>query len=234
MVVSAGATWGTIGGGNLEATVIDKARVMLTDGKSAPETVTFALNDRAVAEHGRQCCGGVVNVFMEPFLARQTIAIFGMGHVGLELARILSRLPVRLILVDTRNDQLKSERLADIHQGQADTHCHQNPVPDSLLMSLPPGSHVFIMTHDHSEDFLLCDAAIRRDDLSYVGLIGSRAKWSNFRKQLQAEGHNLRTIETINCPIGLEGVSGKSPAVIAISAAASILPGLTKYISYSG
>jgi xanthine dehydrogenase accessory factor len=101
-------------------------------------------------------------------------------------------------------------------------------VPDSLLGELPAGTHVFIMTHDHAEDFLLCDAALRRGDLGSVGLIGSRAKWSRFRQKLHAEGHDHDAINRISCPIGLPDLAGKDPAVIAISVAAGLLQTLAR------
>ncbi|MBG6192038.1 xanthine dehydrogenase accessory factor [Arthrobacter sp. CAN_A212] len=223
MLVGARESWDSIGGGNLEATVIDRARAMLDGGATTPENLTFTLNERAVTQHGKQCCGGVVEVLLEPFLPRPTVAVFGVGHVGHELARILSRLPVHLYLVDSRADQASPGRLADVLGGVADVHPVHSPVPDSVLGTLPAGAHVLIMTHDHAEDFLLCDAALHRSDLGSVGLIGSSAKWSRFRARLQTEGHAGETIARISCPIGLQDIAGKAPAVIAISVAARLL-----------
>lgn len=223
MLVGASETWGTIGGGNLEATVIDRAREMMAAGVSVTENVEFSLNEHAVTQHGRQCCGGKVRVLLEPFLSLPTVAVFGVGHVGYELGRVLSRLPMRLFLVDSRAEQLLPERLADVTSGAASVQTVHTPVPDSFLGELPAGSHVFIMSHDHSEDFLLCDAALRRGDLGSVGLIGSKAKWSRFRQKLGAEGYAEAEIDRIQCPIGLPEVTGKAPAVIAVSVAADLL-----------
>lgn len=223
MLVGASATWGTVGGGNLEATVIDRAREMMAAGVSAAENVEFSLNEHAVTQHGRQCCGGKVRVLLEPFLSLPTVAVFGVGHVGYELGRVLSRLPMNLYLVDSRAEQLLPERLAHVTSGVASVHTVHTPVPDSFLGELPAGAHVFIMSHDHSEDFLLCDAALRRGDLGSVGLIGSKAKWSRFRQKLAAEGYGEQEIGRIQCPIGLPDVTGKAPAVIAVSAAADLL-----------
>nr|WP_284750779.1 xanthine dehydrogenase accessory protein XdhC [Arthrobacter sp. efr-133-R2A-120] len=233
MVVNAESSWGSIGGGNLEATVIDRAREMLLAGSAVPESVTFNLNERAATQHGRQCCGGTASVLMEPVRSRPTVAIFGVGHVGHELARILSRLPVRLVLVDSRAAQLDPAHLADVTDETADVQPLHSAVPDSALAQLPQGSHVFIMTHDHAEDFLLCDAALRRGDLGSVGLIGSRAKWTRFRHKLKAEGHDDAQIDAITCPIGLPDIGGKSPAIIAISAAASLLQRIATDMSCS-
>jgi xanthine dehydrogenase accessory factor len=223
MVVGADSMWGTIGGGNLEATVVDQARDMMAQGVSVPQNAEFPLNEHAVTQHGQQCCGGKVRVLLEPFLSLPTVAIFGVGHVGYELGRILSRIPMNLYLVDSREEQLNAARLADVNSGTADVRAVHTPVPDSFLRELPAGAHVFIMSHDHSEDFLLCDAALRRGDLGNVGLIGSRSKWSRFRQKLAAEGFAESAIDGIQCPIGLPDVPGKAPAAIAVSAAASLL-----------
>jgi xanthine dehydrogenase accessory factor len=93
-----------------------------------------------------------------------------------------------------------------------------------VLERLPAGAHVLIMTHDHAEDFALCDASLRRADrLGTIGLIGSSAKWSTFRRNLAAAGHDATAIARISCPIGLPDISGKEPAVIAVAAAAALL-----------
>lgn len=223
MVVGARTTWDSVGGGNLEATVVERARVLLATGAASPETMTFSLNEHAAVEHGRQCCGGVVSVLLEPRGARPAVAVFGVGHVGHELARVLSRLPLDLHLVDSREGRLDPARLADVTDGTAQVHVHAVPAPETVLAALPAGAHVLIMSHDHAEDFILCDAALRRDDLGSVGLIGSRAKWSRFRARLQEEGHSDAALERITCPIGLPGIPGKAPAVIAVSVAADLL-----------
>ena len=110
MVVSADATWGTVGGGNLEEVAIDRARGLGAE----PELVTVTLSDKAPYEHGVQCCGGEVTLLLEPLPVVPAIAVFGIGHVGLELARILARHDLDLHLVDSRADQLTAERLAPV------------------------------------------------------------------------------------------------------------------------
>ncbi|MCM3660628.1 xanthine dehydrogenase accessory protein XdhC [Georgenia satyanarayanai] len=225
MVVSAEDAWDSIGGGNLEATATDRAREILDDGTTEPQTMVMSLNEHAVTAHGNQCCGGEVTLLLEPLRSRATVAVFGIGHVGLELAQILARLPVALHLVDSRADQLTGERLGGV-VGPADVHVHHAPAPETVLGSLPTGSHVLVMTHDHAEDLVLCDAALTRGDLAGVGLIGSRVKWSRFRKRLREAGHDDAAIATIACPIGIPGVVGKSPPVIAISAAAALVQSL--------
>jgi xanthine dehydrogenase accessory factor len=82
---------------------------------------------------------------------------------------------------------------------------------------------VLVMTHDHAEDFALCDAALRCTHLGSVGLIGSAAKWARFRTGLAVEGHDDATIGRIRCPIGLPGPASKEPAAIAVSVAAELM-----------
>jgi xanthine dehydrogenase accessory factor len=225
MVVSADRTWGSIGGGNMEAVAVSRARLLLGEGRRTPETFTVSLSEKATAEFGVQCCGGEVTVLLEPLPVRPAVAIFGIGHVGLELARILARHDLDLHLVDTRPDQLSPQRLEVLADARARVHVHRDlPVlPEIVLPELPQGTHVLVLTHDHAEDAALCDAALRCPGLGSIGLIGSAAKWTRFRARLTAEGHTPDAIDRITTPIGLPGISGKDPATIALSVAAALV-----------
>lgn len=223
MVVAADATWGSVGGGNLEETAVGRARAMLADSRRAPEQVMLGLTDKARTEHGRQCCGGEVTVLLEPLPVVPAVAIFGVGHVGLELARILVRHDLELHLVDSRADQLTEQRLACLADGEATVRVHHSPVPELSLGSVPAGTHALVMTHDHAEDFALCDAALRSPHLASIGLIGSAAKWARFRSGLTVEGHDEAALGRIRSPIGQPGLPGKEPATIAVAVAADLL-----------
>jgi xanthine dehydrogenase accessory factor len=223
MVVSTDRMWGSIGGGNLEETAVARARSMLLRGDGVPEQLDLSLNERAPVEHGQQCCGGEVSVLLEPLAVVPSVAIFGMGHVGSELARILSRHDLELHLVDGRADRLAPERLGMLADAVAGVHVHHAPVPELVLGQVPHGTHVLVMTHDHAEDVALCDAALRCSHLGSVGLIGSSAKWRRFEQRLAAEGHSAQDLARIQSPIGLPGIAGKSPAAIAVAVAADLL-----------
>jgi xanthine dehydrogenase accessory factor len=224
MVVGAKQTWDTVGGGNLEAVAIERARELIAAGATAPELITSALSDRAPFEHGVQCCGGEVTLLLEPLAVVPAVAIFGMGHVGLELARILARHDLELHLIDSRAAELAEERLAVLADARANVHVHQVPVlPELVLAELPAGTHVLVMTHDHAEDAALCDAALRTEGLGSIGLIGSSAKWVRSQQKLAAEGHSPDEVARITTPIGLRGLGGKEPATIAVSVAAALL-----------
>lgn len=227
MVVAETDAWGSIGGGNLEATALERARAMLAvllDGAPVePEAFEAGLTDRQANRHGRQCCGGQVRVLLEPLPVVPAVAVFGLGHVGLELARILARHDLEVHLVDSRAEALEPARLCPLEDAEARIHVHHAPVPELVLGQVPAGTHVLVMTHDHAEDLALCDAALRSGHLGSVGVIGSSAKWSRFRQSLTAEGHDEQRIARIRCPIGLDGVPGKEPAAIAVAVAAHLL-----------
>jgi xanthine dehydrogenase accessory factor len=215
-------------GGNLEETAIARARAALDVGATTPETLVVALSDKARTDHGRQCCGGEVTLLLEPLPVVPAVAVFGVGHVGLELARILARHDLELHLVDSRPDQLAEDRLACLGDALATVHVHHAPVPELVLGSVPEGTHVLVLTHDHAEDFALCDAALRCSHLGSLGLIGSAAKWTRFRQGLRVEGHAESEIDRITSPIGkgpsgAPEVVGKEPAAIALAAAASLI-----------
>lgn len=224
MIATADDLFGTIGGGNLEMTALTRARELLTEGQSTPEMLTLRLNDKAPAKYGRQCCGGEVTMLFEPLPVPVSVAIFGIGNIGLELTRILSRHDLDLTVSDSRPEQL--EAIDALETPVARIRSEFAVVGEEVLTALPAGAHVVIMTHDHAEDLHLCSAALTRGDLGSVGLIGSNAKWQRFRKNLAAEGFESEAIDTIRCPIGLPELPGKAPATIAVSVAADLLGGM--------
>jgi xanthine dehydrogenase accessory factor len=224
MVVAADQVWATVGGGNLESVAIDRSRELLATGGTEPEVLEFALSDKAPYQHGVQCCGGEVKLLLEPLPVVPSVAIFGVGHVGLELARILARHDVELHLVDSRPEQLVPERLSVLDDAVAGVHVHHVPVlPELVIAELPRGTHALVMTHDHAEDAALCDATLRDGRMATIGLIGSSAKWARFRRKLAEDGHPAEAIAKITTPIGVPELSGKEPATIAVSVAAWLL-----------
>ena len=229
MVVGRYASWDSVGGGNLEAVAIERARAMLEEGATEPETFVSTLSERGSREetrHGVQCCGGEVTVLLEPLPTVPAVAVFGMGHVGLELARILARHDLDLHLVDTRPERLSESALAGLVDATARIRVHAVPLlPEEVLVTLPPGAHVLVMTHDHAEDAAIVDAALRMREPApgMVGLIGSSTKWARLRRRLLEDGLGEDDVARVVTPIGLPGLAGKDPAVIAVSVAADLL-----------
>ena len=221
MVVTKEKVFGSVGGGNLEQTAVEKARALLVEN-SSPELLTMTLNPKG-GDHGVQCCGGEVTLLLEPLTpTRPTVVIFGAGHVGWALTHVLSILPIDLYLVDSREPQLS---LLESFNPPSTFNLQlvYAPIPETALQDLPSGSHLLVMTHDHAEDIAILDVALKREDLSFIGLIGSSAKWAHFQQTLKKQGHTDEALQRVTTPIGLEGVPGKSPPAIAIATAAQLL-----------
>ncbi len=148
--------------------------------------------------------------------ARPCVMLFGAGHVGRALALALAPLPVRLTWVDSRPDAFPSHIPAN-----ADA-VHSSD-PPSQLAAAPAGADVMVMTHSHPLDLAIVEAALRRPDLGRVGLIGSATKRARFLARLRAASLAEAAAQRLVCPIGVPGIAGKEPAVIAASVAAQLL-----------
>ena len=220
MLVGTDDIVGTVGGGQLEWKAIAAARQLLEeDGR--PRLLDLPLGPLL-----QQCCGGHVTLALEPVASldreqvqamlerdqagRPLLAVFGAGHVGRAVVNAMAPLPCRVAWADPR-----AELLAAAPPGV---------LPGSVEMAtLPPRSFVLVMTHSHPLDLDLVDAALRRDDLAWVGLIGSQTKRRRFEGRLRARGLTDQRIARLVCPIGIRGIKGKEPQVIAAAVAAQLL-----------
>jgi xanthine dehydrogenase accessory factor len=218
---------GTIGGGHLEFQALDAARARL-GGAAGDELLRFALGPSL-----GQCCGGVVHLQFEPVSMADVpalrkrltpqltpVALFGGGHVGAALARVIATLPFALTWIDSRDGIFPDEVPADIT-------CEYSDPVQSAVRDLAPNSRVLIMSFSHAEDLDIVAACLQRQrargDLPYIGLIGSKTKWATFRHRLEARGYSAGELAQITCPIGVPGIAGKEPEVIAVAVAAQLL-----------
>jgi len=211
MWVGATEIHGTIGGGNLEFTALKIAREMLLSGETQRQR-RFALGDAL-----GQCCGGSVTLSfcsVESIDSREEqqfeVMLFGAGHVGKEVARILERLPCRLTWVDPRPDQFPAQVKARVI------------IEDEPMFAVdeaPPGAFYLVMTHSHALDLEIVERALRRTDARFVGLIGSETKAAKFRAQLKRKGVDSTKLVS---PVGLFK-AGKHPAEVAVSIVAQLL-----------
>ena len=224
MVVSAAGVWGSVGGGNLEAHTLTRARKLLSEHTTTPELLMQTLGLKG-GDYGVQCCGGEVTLLLEPhYPERPTVAIFGAGHVGWALVQVLGTLPLTIRLIDSRPDALNHPLPAPLRAQVTTQHA---PVPESALEGLPKGAHLLVLTHDHAEDLAVLEHALHRDTFGFIGLIGSASKWTHFRRKLLAHGVSETELARVTTPIGLPNVPGKSPPAVAISVAAQLLGVLT-------
>ena len=217
----------TIGGGHLEFQAITEARALLMREGNAL-TTRYALGPAL-----GQCCGGVVHLKFERISAAdapalkqrllangQPLALFGGGHVGRALVNVLSTLPYNVQWVDSRDEIFPAQLPPNVV-------CeHSDPV-HAAVADLPSGASVLIMSFSHAEDLDVVAACLKRQrlqgDLKFVGLIGSKTKWATFQHRLEAKGFTADELAFITCPIGVNGITGKEPEVIAVSVAAQLL-----------
>ena len=222
-----GAVIGTIGGGQLEFAAIEEARRRLAGGEGP------ALQRVALGPSLGQCCGGVVELRYErvshadlPALQARLsaqhapLALFGGGHVGRALVNVLGVLPFAITWIDSRDEIFPAEVAPAVA-------CeHSDPV-HGAVPHLAAGSHVLVMSFSHAEDLDVVAACLQRQrargDLGFIGLIGSKTKWATFRHRLEARGFTEGELARVTCPIGLPGITGKEPEVIAVSVAAQLL-----------
>lgn len=212
LVVTAAALEGSIGGGALEHSCAEIARGLLAQGVCAPSLRDFPLGPAL-----GQCCGGHVRVLFEPLFTRVwDVALFGAGHVGQAVAGLLGALPCRLHWIDQR---------ADVFPAELPPHVQALPCaePQAEVARLAARISVVVMTHDHALDYRIVAACLRREDLRFVGLIGSETKAARFRSRLARDGFGPEAIARVTCPVGLPGIGGKLPTEIAVSVVAQLL-----------
>lgn len=227
MLVSRSETAGTIGGGHLELEAIDTARTMLATRDTEPKHIDYPLGPAL-----GQCCGGAVRLRFELLSARHVDAwpdeaplfhlqLYGAGHVGRAIARLLATLPVTVDWIDEREDEFPSA----LAHGGWPAHVRRIAVDavEAEVRDAPPGGFYLVLTHQHALDLRIAEAILRRGDFGFLGLIGSKTKRARFVHHFEARGIAPEAIARLRCPIGIEGIAGKQPEVIAVAAVAQLL-----------
>jgi xanthine dehydrogenase accessory factor len=208
IVLGDGTFFGTIGGGHLEQLVIEEARACVASGESK-------MGRYPLGATAGQCCGGVVETFVDVQNVGPQLYLFGAGHVAQALCRVLSGTPFSIHAVDERDEWA----------GALPPEVHQHRVPwDAYVRDAPwsaDRTYVAIMTHRHDVDEAIVAEVVKRP-ARYLGLIGSQTKWRRFRDRLEARGIPAENLDRVHCPIGLD-TGGKSPQEVAVSIAAQLL-----------
>ena len=246
MLVAAQHTAGTIGGGHLEMKAIASARAMLCTNELTPHTEHYPLGPAL-----GQCCGGAVTLGYAALdaqaLARWPTAaprfrlqLFGAGHVGRAIARALAPLDVIVDWIDEREDEFP----ATFHTAGGDRRSNPGSDPggdprsdpqidwpahirkvcvdavEGEVRHAPPGAFYLVLTHRHDLDLRISEAILARGDFGFFGLIGSQTKRARFLHRFEQCGLDA---SRMTCPIGLPGIAGKEPEVIAASVVAQLL-----------
>jgi len=198
--------FGTIGGGAVESRIIEIAKGLLL----RPEVMRFEwrLGD---PEAGSMLCGGTMEFLLEPFLARPSAFIFGAGHCGQALARILLGLRFDVTLVDAR-DGLDVE---NAHRVKA------LPGDFAATGDLPHGAYCVIANPTHQFDLETLRGLVSRE-LAYVGLMSSKKKRKEVFGILACEGVPAERLAAVHCPVGLD-IGAQTPEEIAVAIAAEMI-----------
>jgi xanthine dehydrogenase accessory factor len=147
---------------------------------------------------------------------RAHLMLFGAGHVGAAIVRAMAELPCRITWVDERDDLFPATVPHNVSVEATD-------IPEALASGAAPGTSFLVMTHSHALDQRLAEAILRRPGADWFGLIGSHTKRKQFEHRLRERGIPEARLAAMVCPIGVSGIEGKEPAVIAVAVAAQLL-----------
>lgn len=232
MLVGATCTRGSIGGGHLELRAIATAR-QLRARWIASEPPAPHLESHALGPALGQCCGGQVELRFEAAASGVLpipaplfhLQLFGAGHVGRALVRALRSLPCRIDWIDEREHEFPPDALAadPLHPWPSTLRVLAVDAPEGEIASAPPGAFYLVMTHSHDLDFRLGEVILRRPDFGWFGLIGSATKRARFLRRWRDRGVPEVALQRLVCPIGIPGICGKAPEIIAASVAAQLL-----------
>lgn len=219
---------GTIGGGHLELKALRTAREMLRTGELSPRSEHYALGPSL-----GQCCGGAVTLSFEPLgdtaLARWPepsallhLQLYGAGHVGRAIATLLATLDVTVDWIDERAEEFPSTTTLGTPWPKHIARVCVDAV-EGEVRGPPPGASYLVLTHNHDLDLRITEAVLRRGDFGFLGLIGSKTKRERFVHRFEQRGIAPEVIARMTCPIGIDGVEGKQPEVIAMAVVAQLL-----------
>jgi len=213
LVFADGRTVGTIGGGCYENDAFWKAREAITTGRGT--LLHYDLNDDFAQENGL-VCGGQMDVHIDPLAPAPHLYIIGAGHVGWHVATLAHSAGFRIHVVDDREKFANRERFPDADEVIVE------PIADWLHgATLQPTAYAVIVTRGHQADLEAMRSLAARD-LTYLGLIGSRAKIVRINQALLADGLPVESLERVHAPIGLD-IGAVTPAEIAISIVAELV-----------
>jgi len=195
---------GTLGYPSLDAAAVRVALRVLADDDSA-QLIGVTLGERRY------------RILVDPICRPAfDVVLFGAGHVARALVNVLAGLPCAVTWIDSRDDSFPAVLPGNVRSIVTDA-------PEAEVDAARPGAYFLVMTHSHAIDETLTERILRRTDFAYFGLIGSISKRRQFERRIAARGMDEARFAAMTCPIGLPGVAGKEPGIIAVAAAAEIL-----------
>jgi xanthine dehydrogenase accessory factor len=209
IVCEDGSIYGTIGGGNLEKKVIQNAieQVKLNQPK---------LYKHDLLHQHNMCCGGSVEIYIEPIYKMKKLYIFGAGHTGVALAKLANKLDFDVFVIDDRKEYLDKIVEEGVDKMNVD---YKEALP---FIPFDKNTFVVIMTYEHSHDRDILSYCIK-NDLAYLGMIGSQRKIELTKKMFLDGGiANQDQIDKVDMPMGID-INAEGPEEIAISVLAKLI-----------
>jgi xanthine dehydrogenase accessory factor len=205
-----GSIMGTLGGGCIEAEVVQHSLMAIQDGQ--PRTVPFELTEK----HGGLVCGGKVLVYIEPVLIEPRIVILGAGHVGRALSTLARFSGFTVTVVDDRPEYANRDNIPDAHDIVV------NDFPDVFSrVPVERGTFIVVATRGHNHDLDAIKAALGTG-AGYIGLMGSRRKKGLLMNALRDAGFAREDIDRVIIPVGI-AINSVTPEEIAVSIMAQII-----------
>jgi xanthine dehydrogenase accessory factor len=208
LVTEKGDIVGTIGGGVLEHMVMQACLKCIKTGQ--PEQLKVHLT----RDLG-MCCGGEMEVFMDPVQQKQKFLMFGAGHVAHALAPILAALNFDVCVIDDRPELIEEDRFP----------LARRRIEDGIEFAANykggPDTFFLVVTHDHQRDQDLVEQLLPKE-CAWLGLIGSRSKIAKFFMRYRAAGIDEAYFDKISGPVGL-AIGAQTPTEIAVSIAAEVV-----------
>jgi xanthine dehydrogenase accessory factor len=209
-----GSFLGTVGGGCLEAEVLEAALACMRD--ELPRTLAFSLNERDYPGSGL-LCGGQVEVFVEA-IVEPRLVLFGGGHVSGAIAKLARLVGFHVTVADDREEFASLERHPDAHESRTGTL-------EELARAVAPadGSYLVIVTRGHDQDGEVLEALWRAGcKPRYLAMIGSRAKRARLFAELSERGLSAAFLDAVRSPMGLP-IGARTHAEIAVSVVAEMI-----------
>jgi xanthine dehydrogenase accessory factor len=203
-----GTIFNTVGGGAIEKTIIQDALDVLTSAE--PKLVKYQTTDLGM------CCGGEMELFIEPLGVKEKLIIFGAGHVGAAVARVGKFLNFHVTVVDDRPEYADQSRIPEADRIIAKYH-------EIALQEIPFDlhTHIVIAMYDHRYDTEIL-LACGQKPFAYLGMIGSKRKAIKALNHLRESGMSEETVKKIHTPIGLN-IGAQTPEEIAVSILSEIV-----------
>lgn len=203
------AAW-ILEGENAGARALLDSRGLLFRDAAFPAEKTAGIRPEGIAEAGGE------KIFTERISRGRRLVICGAGHVSLCVIRLAVMLDFAVTVIEDREEFAAKAREAGAQQ----VICR--PFGDALKeISGDELTAFVIMTREHAHD-VECLRRILAKPYAYAGMMGSRSRTGEVRKQLLAEGFDAEKVAGLHMPIGLP-IGSRTPEEIAVSVAAELI-----------